>query len=268
MEFHCGLSRVQVAKAFIRDIFTAPEMTPFDLDLNGILSTRLGSTNFRSIYISNNDTLGETRARYAWLRTYPKHFTPDYEFTDHCRLWHRWNTNTDTTMPSQSLDPFLFSKKTAAVVFRVKASDRPSFGIILGVDETDLYTTHIDIWIPWKEEGYPSVGFVNESIWLKKFELKRVANCMISPNMRVTAKTSWKSIMNSEVLVIDIFVNKPRGIGHWWVLFKETSKIQDWRTVLVILLRIYYIRMSLEIHDHREGSCVSIMLVRGNYILH
>jgi hypothetical protein len=45
-------------KAFIRDIFTAPEMTPFDLDLNGILSTRLGSTNFRSIYISNNATLG------------------------------------------------------------------------------------------------------------------------------------------------------------------------------------------------------------------
>jgi hypothetical protein len=221
-------------KAFIRDISTGPEFTPLDNDLNGILSTRLGWIKVQSIYILNDATLGGTRARYAWLRTYPKIFTPYFEFNDlrmqHCRLWHRWNTKTDTTIPYQKLDPSLFSKKTSAMFFRVNASNRPSFGIILGVDETDNYTTHIDIWIPLKEESYPSAAFLIKSRWLKKFELKRVANCMINQNMRVTATTSWKSIMNSEVLVIDMFVNKPSRIWHWWVVFKETSKIQHWPT--------------------------------------
>jgi len=221
-------------KAFIRDISTGPEFTPLDLDLNGILSTQLGWIKIQSIYILNDGTSGGTRAKYAWLRTYPKSFMPDFEFNDlrmqHCRPWHHWNTKTDTTIPFQKLDPSLFSKQTPAVFFRVNASDKPSFGIILGVDETDNYTTHIDIWIPLKEKSYPSAAFLNKMRCLKKFELKRVANCMISPNMRVTATTSWKSIMNSEVLVIDIFVNKPREIWHWWFLFKETSKIQNWPT--------------------------------------
>jgi hypothetical protein len=110
-------------KAFIRDISTGPEFTPFDHDLNGLLSTRLGWTMVQSIYILNNATSCGTRARYAWLRTYPKHFTPDFEFNDlrmqRCRLWHRWNTNSGTTILSQNLDPSLFSEKTAAVFFRV-----------------------------------------------------------------------------------------------------------------------------------------------------
>jgi hypothetical protein len=218
-------------KTFTRDIFTGLTTIQLDHDLKGILSTWLARAKIQSIYILNNVTSEGKRERYAWLRTYPKTLKPDFEFIDlqmqPCTRWHRWNTDNDTTIPSRNLRPSHFPKKTLAVFFHDSSSKQLCFGILVGDDWLDVYTTNIDIWVPLEGERYPSARYLLDVMKLGN-QRKRVAKHMISPNMSITAETSWKMIMNSEVLVIDIFVNKPRGIWPWWILVKETSKILNW----------------------------------------
>jgi hypothetical protein len=119
--------------------------------------------------------------------------TPEFEFNDlqmqRYSRWHRWNTDIGTTIPSRNLRRSHFAKKTIAVFFHDSPSDRPCFGILVGIDWLDVYTTHIDIWVPLEGERYPSARYLLDPMMLGKLHRKRVAKHMISPNMSITAET-------------------------------------------------------------------------------
>jgi hypothetical protein len=218
LQLHCCQFVAWGAKVYTRDTSVDLKLIPLSIDPEGKYSHHMAKANIWSIYILKNQSSGRRQPRYAWLRTYPRHVRPDFDI-NYDRM-HRWNTHTHTTIPS--IEPFVrFEEKTAAVVFRCMKSHRPRFRLIVIVDSFDECLAYIDIHIGLDQD--PSTLLLSNSAnsleTRKHRERERFATTKIGPSETIFATTSWERIMNSEVLIIDVFTYNQGVSSNAWYTF-------------------------------------------------